>query len=89
MWVLVSDYIGSLVSVISSIIFCKIILNKEVNINKFFMCLLVVLISVLLEIFYLLEVDVIKSLLSFVLLFLSTYYDPDLMFNLHFFPPLH
>ena len=70
MWALVSDYIGSLVTVISSVIFCKIVLNKEININKILMCLFVILISVLLETFYLLDVNVIRSLLSFVSFFL-------------------
>lgn len=70
MWALVSDYIGSLVTIIFSLLFCKIVLNKEININKILMCLFVILISVLLETFYLLDVNVIRSLLSFVLLFL-------------------
>lgn len=71
---LINVFIGGLITALSSIVFGRLVLNKKLHISNFKVLLLLILSTLILQVFYLLEITVIKSVVAFVLYAVSMKY---------------
>lgn len=64
---LVSDYCGAILTVVSSILFCKIVLHEKSHISGLLLFLIIILVALILQTLYVLDANITRSLISFIL----------------------
>lgn len=66
MWALISDYIGTILNVVSCILFARIVLSEKVKPKKIYVALITIAFAACLQILYYLKLDVIKTIFCFI-----------------------
>ena len=66
---LISDFAGTLFNVLSSILFSRIILKEKVKIKPFYLLFSIVFVSIIMQVFYFLDITVLKTSLFFLVFF--------------------
>lgn len=66
MWALISDYIGTILNVVSCILFARIVLSEKVKPKKIYVALMTIAFAACLQILYYLKLDVIKTIFCFI-----------------------
>ena len=67
MWQLMSDYIGSLINVISVVVFAWLILRRKSKLPKWKIVLLIFVVSVILQVFCYFDITIFKTCITFIL----------------------
>ena len=66
MWALISDYIGSILNVVSCILFARIVLSEKVKPKKIYVALITIAFAACLQLLIYLNLDVIKTIFCFI-----------------------
>ena len=75
MWALISDYIGTILNVVSCILFARIVLSEKVKPKKIYVALITIAFAACLQLLIYLNLDVIKTIFCFItIVFLYNYF---------------
>ncbi len=66
MWALISDYIGTILNVVSCILFARIVLSEKVKPKKIYVALITIAFAACLQLLIYLNLDVIKTIFCFI-----------------------